>query len=153
MAENGRPLSLYCIIHSYQKRSTSGVPRTQSPCIQLKQNRSDQTTIHVDDEVQQTAPKSNVEKDPKKPLYKKVTYEEVPGNNKNSGGSKRWTCNHYKGKYTNSYTRIHVHFFGPPVGITTEIKRCLVLVKSNPCYDILYNMVKEAQKNGVAAKS
>ncbi|XP_023732147.1 uncharacterized protein LOC111879951 [Lactuca sativa] len=25
---------------SYQKRSTSGVPRTQSPCIQLKQNRS-----------------------------------------------------------------------------------------------------------------
>ena len=54
----------------------------------------DQTTIHVDDEVQQTAPKTSVEKDPRKPLHEEVTYEEVPGNNKNSGGSKRWTCNH-----------------------------------------------------------
>nr|KAJ0198508.1 hypothetical protein LSAT_V11C700368820 [Lactuca sativa] len=113
----------------------------------------DQTTIHVDDEVQQTAPKTNVQKDPRKQLHEEVTYEEVPGNNKNSGGYIRCTCNHYKGKYTNSYTRIHVHCFRTPVGKKTEIKRCPVLVKSNPYCDILYNRVKEAEKNGVPARS
>ncbi|KAL4589864.1 hypothetical protein LXL04_002775 [Taraxacum kok-saghyz] len=40
-----------------------------------------------------------------------------------------------------------------PVGKKAEIKRCPVLGKSNPYYDTLYNRVKEAEKNGVAAKS
>ncbi|KAL4573628.1 hypothetical protein LXL04_020441 [Taraxacum kok-saghyz] len=114
----------------------------------------DRTTMDVDAEVeQQTAPTNSVEIDPSKPLLAEVTYTTGAGNSKSSGGAKQWTCNHCKGKYTSSYTRIHVHFFGAPMGKKAEIKRCPVLGKSNPYYDTQYNQVKEAEKNGVAAKS
>ncbi|KAL4558645.1 hypothetical protein LXL04_036846 [Taraxacum kok-saghyz] len=97
----------------------------------------DQPTMDVDAEVQQqTAPTSSVEIDPSKPLHAKVTYLPHPGNNKSSGGTKHWSCNHCKFKYVSSYTRIYVHFFGAPVGIKA-----------------VYNRVKEAKKNGVAATS
>ncbi|KAL4556044.1 hypothetical protein LXL04_038682 [Taraxacum kok-saghyz] len=112
------------------------------------------TPIDIDAEVQQQkTPTDHVEIDPSKPLHAEVTYLPHPANNKNSGGTKHWSCNHCKCKYVSSYTRIHVHFFGAPVGKKAEIKRCPVLGKSNPYYDTLYNRVKEAEKNGVAAKS
>ena len=57
------------------------------------------------------------------------------------------------GKFFSSYTRIHVHFFGAPVGKKAEIRRCSVLGKNNPYYETLYNRVKEAEKNGVTSKS
>ncbi|KAL4591672.1 hypothetical protein LXL04_004642 [Taraxacum kok-saghyz] len=112
------------------------------------------TAIDIDAEVQQqSTPTSHFEIDPSKPLHAEVTYLPHPANCKTSGGTKHWTCNHCKLKFVSSYTRIHIHFFGAPVGKKTEIRRCSVLSKNNPYYETLYNRVKEAEKNGVAAKS
>ncbi|KAL8201717.1 hypothetical protein R6Q57_010864 [Mikania cordata] len=58
-----------------------------------------------------------------KPLMGEVDFVGY-GNSKNAGGSKVWICKHCKQKFTSSYTRIHVHFFGAPVGKKAEIKRC-----------------------------
>ncbi|KAL4566504.1 hypothetical protein LXL04_030620 [Taraxacum kok-saghyz] len=103
--------------HSNSKTEGTHISETQAP-------------INIDVEVQQqTNPTSPVEIDPSKPLHAEVTYLPHPGNNKNSGGTKHWTCNH------------------------SEIRRCSVLGKNNPYYETLYNRVKEAEKNGVTSKS
>ena len=45
-----------------------------------------------------------------KPLLAEVTLLGA-AQGKNPGGSKCWSCNHYKNQLTSSYTRIHYHFF------------------------------------------
>ncbi|KAI3780105.1 hypothetical protein L2E82_10003 [Cichorium intybus] len=81
------------------------------------------------------------EKDPTKPLLEEVTVVGV-ANSKNAGGAKIWVCNHCKGQYTSSYTRIHTHFFGAPIGKKAEIKRCPVFVNDRDTYRTLLNKVK-----------
>lgn len=51
----------------------------------------------------------------RKPLLDEVTMV-TTDKGKNSGGTKRWTCKHCKKTFSSSYTRIHQHFFGTPVG-------------------------------------
>ena len=50
-----------------------------------------------------------------KPLYEEVTLI-GSGTSKNAGGTKVWVCKHCKDKFVSSYTRMHTHFFGPPIG-------------------------------------
>ena len=59
-------------------------------------------------------------------------------------------CKHCKCNYTSSYTRIHVHFVGAPVGKKTEIKRCPALVKDQVKYNNLFKKVKELENSGVS---
>ncbi|KAE8676161.1 Detected protein of unknown function [Hibiscus syriacus] len=90
--------------------------------------------IDLDDDVKQT-----------------ITANEGSGrNSKNVGGAKQWICNHCKGKYTSSYTRIHVHFFGAPLGKKAEIRRCPVVAKDRDTYERLQKRVKDAEKLGVS---
>lgn len=72
-------------------------------------------------------------------------------NSKNVGGAKIGVCNHCKRRqYTSSYTRIHTHFFGAPIGRKAEIKRCPVLVDNREKYRTLLNKVKQAESGGVS---
>ncbi|KAE8704288.1 hypothetical protein F3Y22_tig00110458pilonHSYRG00438 [Hibiscus syriacus] len=117
--------------------------------------------IDLDDDVQQTttasegsgsgshSEKVTEKKDPIKPLLDEVTLIGA-GNSKNAGGDKQWICKHYKGKYTSSYTRIHVHFFGAPLGKKAEIRRCPVVAKDRDTYERLQKRVKDAEKLGVS---
>ncbi|KAJ9536478.1 hypothetical protein OSB04_un000315 [Centaurea solstitialis] len=66
----------------------------------------------------------------------------------NAGASKQWICKHCKGTYTRSYTRIHVHFFGPRVGEKANTKRCPKFLGQT--YERIWNKVKEAENGGVA---
>ncbi|XP_039063935.1 uncharacterized protein LOC120208863 [Hibiscus syriacus] len=117
--------------------------------------------IDLDDDVQQTttasegsasgshSKKLTEENDPIKPLLDEVTLIGA-GNSKNAGGAKQWICNHCKGKYTSSYTRIHVHFFGAPLGKKAKIRRCPVVAKDRDTYERLQKRVKDAEKLGVS---
>lgn len=107
--------------------------------------------LMFDDEVQQTQQRSTAPegKDASRPLLEEVTLSGA-GNNKNVGGSKQWVCNHCKGKFTSSYTRIHVHFFGPTVGKTAGIRRCPVMVRDQQKRESLRKKVTEVENNGVA---
>ncbi|KAL7584675.1 uncharacterized protein LOC111920429 [Lactuca sativa] len=107
--------------------------------------------INVDDEVQQTQQRSTIPegKDASRPLLEEVTFCGA-GNSKNARGSKQWVCNHCKGKFTSSYTRIHVHFFGPAVGKTADIRRCPIMVKDQRKRESLRKKVTEAENSGVA---
>lgn len=69
------------------------------------------------------------------------------GNSKNPGGSKQWICNHCKGKFTSTYTRIHVHFFGASAGKKAEIKRCPAVCKVREMYERLLKKVREAESS------
>ncbi|KAI3698976.1 hypothetical protein L2E82_42924 [Cichorium intybus] len=90
------------------------------------------------------------EKDSTKPLLDEVTFI-GPGNSKNAGGAKQWVCNHCKGMFTSSYTRIHAHFFGPPVGKKkSDIKRCSLAGNDRVKYEALLKKVKEAENAGIS---
>ncbi|MFS7953952.1 hypothetical protein Hanom_Chr07g00624661 [Helianthus anomalus] len=73
-------------------------------------------------------------------------------NSKNPGGSKQWTCKHCQGRFTSTYTRIHVHFFGPPVGKKAEIKRCPAVLKDRELFEKLSKKVREAENSGGVSK-
>ncbi|KAI3524297.1 hypothetical protein L1887_02950 [Cichorium endivia] len=90
------------------------------------------------------------EKDSTKPLLDEVTFI-GPGNSKNAGGAKQWVCNHCKGMFTSSYTKIHAHFFGPPVGKKkSDIKRCSLAGNDRVKYEALLKKVKEAENAGIS---
>ncbi|KAI3816967.1 hypothetical protein L1987_10752 [Smallanthus sonchifolius] len=114
--------------------------------------------IDTDDEVvEQTCPASASqasasqasEKDQNKPLVDEVTYHGA-GNSKNPGGCKQWTCNHCKGKFTSTYTRIHIHFFGPAAGKKAEIKRCPTVLRDRAVLERLLKKVREAENCGIS---
>ena len=50
-----------------------------------------------------------------KPLFNEVILRGA-AQGKNLGGSKSWTCKHCHMNFTSSYTRMHYHFFGAPIG-------------------------------------
>ncbi|GKF22984.1 hypothetical protein Tco_0075306, partial [Tanacetum coccineum] len=80
-----------------------------------------------------------------KPLLEEVVFVSTC-NSKNAGGSKVWVCNHCKVKITSSYSRIHVHFFGPPPGKKAEIRRCGALNKDRAKYEALRKRVSSAEQ-------
>jgi hypothetical protein len=84
-----------------------------------------------------------------KPLLQEVQFIST-GSSKNAGGSKVWVCNHCNQRFTSSYTRIHVHFFGPTPGKKADIKRCPSLIKDRAKYERLLKRVKEAEQVGVS---
>jgi hypothetical protein len=72
------------------------------------------------------------------------------GSSKNPGGAKVWNCNHCKGRFTSTYTRIHVHFFGPAAGKKAEIKRCPAILRDRSLLERLLKKVREAESCGVS---
>ncbi|PWA51332.1 hypothetical protein CTI12_AA463070 [Artemisia annua] len=52
-------------------------------------------------------------------------------------GSKVPVCNHCKVQFTSSYSRIHIHFFRPPLGKKAEIRRCNELIRDQEKYEAL----------------
>ncbi|XP_076919397.1 uncharacterized protein LOC143580184 [Bidens hawaiensis] len=80
---------------------------------------------------------SKIDKDSSKPPLSEVTFHGAR-NSKNPGGNKQWTCIHCKDKFTSTYTRIHVHFFGAAVGKKTEIKRCSAVLRDRGLYERLF---------------
>ncbi|KAK9048331.1 hypothetical protein SSX86_032706 [Deinandra increscens subsp. villosa] len=86
---------------------------------------------------------------PSKPLYDEVKIVCV-GGSKNSGGVKTWICNHCTEQYNSSYTRIHNHFFGVPVGKVAGIRRCTAVMNDREGYEKLRKRVKEAEMLGVS---
>ncbi|KAL4569591.1 hypothetical protein LXL04_025232 [Taraxacum kok-saghyz] len=84
-----------------------------------------------------------------KPLYEEVTLI-GSGTSKNAGGTKVWVCKHCKEQFVSSYTRMHNHFFGPPIGKKGDIKRCRSVLKDPTNYRRLQDRVKEAEKVGVS---
>ncbi|KAL4554105.1 hypothetical protein LXL04_039783 [Taraxacum kok-saghyz] len=84
-----------------------------------------------------------------KPLYEEVTLI-GSGTSKNAGGTKVWVCKHCKERFVSSYTRMHNHFFGPPIGKKSDIKRCRSVLKDPTNYRRLQDRVKEAEKLGVS---
>ncbi|KAK1406440.1 hypothetical protein QVD17_41738 [Tagetes erecta] len=121
-------------------------------------SETQRTYIDLEDEVVQQSSaagtgcrskKSVEDKDSLKPLFDEVTFHGA-GNSKNPGGSKQWTCNHCKGKFTSTYTRIHVHFFGAVVGKKAEIKRYPMVLRDRGLYGRLFSKVKEAENSGVS---
>ncbi|KAJ0901317.1 putative ribonuclease H-like superfamily [Helianthus annuus] len=125
-----------------------------------------QNYIDIEDEVQQSNPNSTSTtsgsrasgsqgnkqtEDITKPLNDEVVFHGA-GNSKNPGGSKQWTCKHCQGRFTSTYTRIHVHFFGPPVGKKAEIKRCPAVLKDRELFEKLSKKVREAENSGGVSK-
>ncbi|KAJ9564787.1 hypothetical protein OSB04_000753 [Centaurea solstitialis] len=107
----------------------------------------------VDEDQNQTQqvkkkPSPTDEKDPKKPLLTEVRY--VGSGGSNAGGSKPWACNHCKGTFTSSYTRIHYHFFGAPVGTKAGIRRCETLLRDREKHEKLWRKVQDAENIGVS---
>ena len=88
-------------------------------------------------------------KDDDKPQLQEVEIVGATGS-KNAGGSKVWVCKHCHQRFTSSYTRMHVHFFGAQVGRKAEIKRCPALLKDRVKYESLLNKVKFVEKAGVS---
>lgn len=84
-----------------------------------------------------------------KPLLHEVDFIGAAGAT-NPGGAKVWVCKHCHQKFTSSYTRIHIHFFGAPVGKPAGIKRCMALLKDRVKYESLLKKVKIAEQAGVS---
>ena len=61
-----------------------------------------------------------------------------------------WVCNHCKQQFTSSYSRTHIHFFGPPPGKKAEIRRCSALIKDREKYEALRKRVSNAEQTGVS---
>ncbi|PWA77297.1 hypothetical protein CTI12_AA222140 [Artemisia annua] len=102
----------------------------------------------IEDDSNDASEQRKEEKD-NKPLLQEVT---VAGtvNSKNAGGAKVWICNHCKQQFTSSYTRIHVHILGPPVGKKAYIKRCSALFQDREKYQEVFNKVKQSENAGVS---
>ncbi|KAI3498051.1 hypothetical protein L1887_33761 [Cichorium endivia] len=75
---------------------------------------------------------------------------DIVGATKNAGGAKVWVCKHCHEKFTSSYTRIHIHFFGAPVRKTAGIQRCTALLKDRVKYESLLKKVKLVEQTGVS---
>ncbi|KAK1438667.1 hypothetical protein QVD17_04476 [Tagetes erecta] len=93
--------------------------------------------------------KPTEEKDVSKPLLDEITYVGET-KSKNAGGSRNWMCNHCKGKWLSSYTRIHYHFFGAGAGKKADIIRCPAVIRDKSLFDRLSKKVKEAESSGVS---
>ncbi|GKC11046.1 hypothetical protein Tco_1007828 [Tanacetum coccineum] len=86
-----------------------------------------------------------------KPLLSEVVMVST-GNSKNAGGSKVWVCRHCNLQFTSSYSRIHIHFFGPQPGKKAEIRRCGAIIKDREKYEELRRKVSNAEQVGVSTK-
>ncbi|GJV08250.1 hypothetical protein Tco_1345906 [Tanacetum coccineum] len=84
-----------------------------------------------------------------KPLLSEVVMVST-GNSKNAGGSKVWVCRHCNLQFTSSYSRIHIHFFGPQPGKKAEIRRCGAIIKDREKYEELRRKVSNAEQVGVS---
>lgn len=62
---------------------------------------------------------------------------------KNAGGNKRWKCKHRNKTASSSYTRIHHHFYGPPVGVKAEIGRCQAMLTNQALFQQIKNKVQD----------
>lgn len=139
---------------AFGKKNTRQIQESQSAEGSQTQNQaSNEDFIDLEDETQ---PKENTSQDQeshsqinKKPLLEEVTMIEAQ-KGKNAGGTKRWKCNHCKKSYSSSYTRIHHHFFGPPVGVKAEIGRCMVMLANRTLLQQLRKKVQEAEKAGIS---
>ncbi|KAL2901118.1 RNA-binding protein MRN1 [Bienertia sinuspersici] len=85
----------------------------------------------------------------KKPLLDEIT-PIVGDKGKNAGGTKKWSCNHCKKTYSSSYTRIHQHFFGAPVGKKSKIGRCTVMLSNRELLQSIRKKVEKAEVTGIS---
>ncbi|KAJ9560251.1 hypothetical protein OSB04_005411 [Centaurea solstitialis] len=122
--------------------SYSYVPETPNPDAE---DSDTEGFVEVQPQTQQNPPATQQNQ----PLAEEVTYIGA-GKSKNAGGSKQWRCNHCKGTYTSSYTRIHIHFFGAKVGERPNIKRCPKVLEDRQLYERIWSKVKEVENGGVA---
>ncbi|KAI3723936.1 hypothetical protein L2E82_35698 [Cichorium intybus] len=129
------------MVFGSKSKTSSSIPDTLNP--------DDSDTEGFVEQPQSQHSQATKKKDPTKLLLEEVTIVGV-ANSKNAGGAKIWECNHCKGQYTSSYTRIHSHFFGTPFGKKAKIKRCPVLVDDRDKYRALLNKVKQPESDGVS---
>jgi hypothetical protein len=79
-------------------------------------------------------------KSAKQPLHDEVIIKSK-AKGKNPGGAKSWQCKHCKKSFTSSFTRIRVHFFGPPPGQKPNISRCSAVQTDRNLYKRLWDKV------------
>ncbi|KAK1391295.1 DUF659 domain-containing protein [Heracleum sosnowskyi] len=86
----------------------------------------------------------------KKPLLDEVAYLDAP-KGKNAGGTKTWRCNYCHKTVKSSYTRIHHHFLGAPLGIKAEVGRCQVMLSNRALLQQIRKKVEEAEQVGISS--
>ncbi|KAK1352225.1 hypothetical protein POM88_053489 [Heracleum sosnowskyi] len=86
----------------------------------------------------------------KKPLLDEVTYLDAP-KGKNAGGTKTWRCNYCHKTVKSSYTRIHHHFLGAPLGVKAEVGRCKVMLSNRALLQQIRKKVEEAEQVGISS--
>ncbi|KAJ9567191.1 hypothetical protein OSB04_003157 [Centaurea solstitialis] len=121
-----------------------------SQCIRLDATDTEETIVLETEE--DGSPAAAEEIDSSKPLLQEVTHI-CAGNSKNPGGSKVWVCKHCHQKFTSSYTRIHMHFFGAKIGQKADIRRCEAIIKDREKYKALLNKVTLAEQSAVVSKT
>ena len=110
--------------------------------------QEEEETIDFNGSEPQTQTQTQSRTNDGKPLLEEVVVIST-GNSKNAGGSKVWVCNHCKQQFTSSYSRTHIHFFGPPPRKKAEIRRCSALIKDREKYEALRKRVSNAEQAGV----
>ncbi|KAL8156124.1 hypothetical protein AgCh_001280 [Apium graveolens] len=137
---------------AFGKKNTRQRDETQSTEWEQSQNQAsneDFIDLEVETQPLENTSEENHSQIHKKPLLDEVTMVEAQ-KGKNAGGTKRWKCNHYKKSYSSSYTRIHHHFFGAPVGVKAEIARYTVILTNRTLLRQLKKKVEEAEKTGIS---
>lgn len=131
-------------IETSQKKQTQNQPSTEE-YVDLENEIPHREGIATEAE-----PNHGVSSDNKqKPLLDEIT-PIVGEKGKNGGGTKKWSCNHCKKTYSSSYTRIHQHFFGAPVGKKAEIGRCTVMLSNRVLLQSIRKKVEEAELTGIS---
>ncbi|WOH01250.1 hypothetical protein DCAR_0520632 [Daucus carota subsp. sativus] len=130
-----------------QREQTTEAQQTQNQ--QTHNQASSQNYIDVEEEIQtkENASQEDHSQNNKKPLLQEVTMLPTQ-KEKNAGGTKRWKCKHCNKSYSSSYTRIHHHFFGTPVGVKSEIDRCTALLANRLLLQQVRYRVEQAEKTG-----
>lgn len=140
---------------AFGTKKTKQMEEKQSGEVQQTQKSQNQVPtediIDVEDEVQPTEKSSQYSpsQNNKKPLLEEVTLVETQ-KGKNAGGTKRWKCNHCNKAYSSSYTRMHHHFFGAPVGVKAEIGRCTTMLANRTLLQQLRKKVEDAEHTGIS---
>ncbi|KAL8146534.1 hypothetical protein AgCh_004314 [Apium graveolens] len=137
---------------AFGKKNTRQRDKTQSTEWEQSQNQAsneDFIDLEVETQPLENTSEENHSQIHKKPLLDEVTMVEAQ-KGKNAGGTKRWKCNHCKKSYSSSYTRIHHHFFGAPVGVKAEIARCTVMLTNRTLLQQLKKKVEVAEKTGIS---
>ncbi|XP_063941311.1 uncharacterized protein LOC135149511 [Daucus carota subsp. sativus] len=116
---------------------------------QTQNQPSQEDFIDLEDEVMEENGSKGSSKKNMKPLYDEVTILDT-AKSKNAGGTKRWRCNYCKKTCSSSYTRIHHHFFGAPVGVKAEIARCPIMISNRDLLRQIRKKVEEAEEAGIS---